>query len=83
MSWGAEPDESRETPSEIIASLDEMPLDAYFSRLRRTIDAAIAAADAGFASESDDDEPYEFMSSAAREFADVATKLRKIRKDLD
>lgn len=57
-------------------------LPAYFSRLRRTLDAAIHAADAGFRSESDDDEPPEFWSEAAREFESAARTLRSLRAAL-
>lgn len=55
---------------------------AYFARLRRAVEVAIDAADAGFQSESDDDESPQFRSEAANEFADVAEKLRAIREGL-
>jgi hypothetical protein len=56
--------------------------EGHFSRLRRRIDDAIAAADAGFQSESDDDEPPQFWSEAAREFEATARALRELRTKL-
>lgn len=51
----------------------------YFSRLRRRLDDAIAAADAGFKSESDGQEPPDSWSEAAREFDSVGRTLRTLR----
>lgn len=67
-----------------VVNLDASPVEsgAHFSRLRTSINDAIAAADAGFRSESDDDEPPEFWTDAAREFESAARTLRSLRAAL-